>query len=209
MYPALEGPPLRVATLLSCALQAIEAFKEKVAALRKKARRVRELERRRLRRMEQRTGARSSAPVRDEVLLHPVMVLILCVLRTVCSQGVLLDAWLLMPENTLAHKAALLGIRAGPFPGLFVPCDLHVMRVMRETTRELPMAREEGDSQVCCSRMRGGGPDVLHLQQPLMKRMRMASWMTKTSWPRLLALRRLLMLQVMPRRALAAGKPLP
>ena len=45
-------------------LQAIEAFKEKVAALRKKARRVRELERRRLRRMEQRTGARSSAPAR-------------------------------------------------------------------------------------------------------------------------------------------------
>ena len=48
--------------------QAIEAFREKVAALRKKARRVRELERRRLRRMEQRTGARSSAPARDEVL---------------------------------------------------------------------------------------------------------------------------------------------
>ncbi|CAL5219290.1 g1095 [Coccomyxa viridis] len=46
--------------------KAIEAFKEKVAALRKKARRVRELERRRLRRMEQRTGARSSAPARDE-----------------------------------------------------------------------------------------------------------------------------------------------
>ena len=51
--------------------QAIEAFKEKVAALRKKARRVRELERRRLRRVEQRTGARSSAPARDEVLRLP------------------------------------------------------------------------------------------------------------------------------------------
>ncbi len=44
------------------------------------------------------------------------------------------------------------------------------------------MARGEGESWVCCSRMRGGGLDVLHLQQLLMRRMTMASWMTKTCW---------------------------
>ncbi len=85
-------------------LQAIEAFKEKVAALRKKARRVRELERRRLRRMEQRTGARSSAPARDEVLLHPAMSLTPFILK-----GELFHARPLMPRKYIGMQSSMPG----------------------------------------------------------------------------------------------------
>ena len=50
------------------AWQAIEVFKEKVARLKKRVKRAKELESRRLRRLERRTGAKSSAPARVEVL---------------------------------------------------------------------------------------------------------------------------------------------
>ena len=50
---------------------------------------------------------------------------------------------------------------------------------------------------------------MLHPQRPLMRRMTMATLMTKTCWPPLLALRRLALLQVVLRTAMAAGKPLP
>lgn len=53
------------------AWQAIEFFKKKVANIKKKAQRARELERRRLRRLEQRTGARGTAGSRDDEVRGP------------------------------------------------------------------------------------------------------------------------------------------
>ena len=53
------------------AWQAIEFFKKKVANIKKKAQRAQELERRRLRRLEQRTGARGIAEPRDDEVRDP------------------------------------------------------------------------------------------------------------------------------------------
>ncbi len=53
------------------AWQAIEFFRAKVANIRKKAQRARELERRRLRRLEQRTGARGTVSPRDDEVRNP------------------------------------------------------------------------------------------------------------------------------------------
>ena len=50
------------------AVQAVEMFRKRVAYIRQRARRARELERRRMRRMEQRAGNRGAAQPEDEVL---------------------------------------------------------------------------------------------------------------------------------------------
>ena len=50
------------------ALQAVETFRKRVAHTRQRARRARELERRRMRRMEQRAGTRGAAKPADEVV---------------------------------------------------------------------------------------------------------------------------------------------
>lgn len=72
------------------AWQAIEFFKKKVANIKKKAQRAQELERRRLRRLEQRTGARATAGPRDDEVRDPTESLLM--LKKSWLPGLALDA---------------------------------------------------------------------------------------------------------------------